>query len=256
MPASAEFVRQMMENLILSIIQMDDARRKSHFRHIGRDAGKLYQGAFSLFYFPDPEEDVFSDFSLLEQLVRLSDFFDRDGVQFHSPCHLNDRGCKEGPAEPFYDLRGGKGAPTPEARERLCTSLFFVGCIQMTLSGTSLLELRATAPVRSKTYSTADIPMQGNDGGTTIVLRAREMDRNVPGWDLTWLFSRSFVADLGKSWTLSTAAQTDVPDTVCSATFVFDNRDAGSRSSGNARIHPVVFSSTGHRQQGGTYHGV
>ena len=135
----AEETRHLMQHLIFRVIHRDNAKSLSHFKYIGFDwngipawylwpkenpgvyaakeswsesNGEFVRAGFTLYYYPHPEEEAFTDFSVVEQLVRVSDFFDTQGVHLFSSCcghgHRHDH-----PAEkPFQDLAKEKGVPT------------------------------------------------------------------------------------------------------------------------------------------------
>ncbi|HWQ62233.1 MAG TPA: hypothetical protein VN521_07970, partial [Negativicutes bacterium] len=147
---------------------------------------------FYLYYYPHPDEDVFADFSLAEQVARVSEVFSSQGVQFYEDCCEHGHGgCRGGP---FQDLRAGKGIPVPAARERLAASLYWVGALTFGWRGGRLRSLTVEAPCRSRTWAIVDIPGPRGDGPA---LRAGDIDRNVPCWQLAWSFVTALAADLG-----------------------------------------------------------
>lgn len=149
---------------------------------------------FSLYYYPHPEEDVFIDFSLVEQAARVSEIFDSKGVRFYEGCSGHGHcGCHE---EPFGDLREGKGIPVPDVRGRLTDSLYWVGALTILWRQNDVNTLTLEAPGRSRTWAIVDIPGP-RDGGPA--LKAGDIDRNVPCWHLAKSFAVALTEDFGRS---------------------------------------------------------
>jgi hypothetical protein len=157
---------------------------------------KLYKNKasadFALYYYPHPEEAVFTDYSFAEQVTRVSELFSREGVAFFSGCceHGHDN-CNE---ERFQDLQEGKGIPTPAARERLSETLFRIGSITLVANNDTLSQAIVQAPIRSRTWSIVDIPCFNS---SELLLNAGEIDRNVPCWELADFFITGLINDIG-----------------------------------------------------------
>jgi len=247
----AEETRHLMQHLIFRVIHRDNAKSLSHFKYIGFDwngipawylwpkenpgvyaakeswsesNGEFVRAGFTLYYYPHPEEEAFTDFSVVEQLVRVSDFFDTQGVHLFSSCcghgHRHDH-----PAEkPFQDLAKEKGVPTPSGRETLCSSLYFVGSIRCTWLSLGLIHFEVESLVRSRTFAVTNIKVPSESADEMrIVVHAREKDRDVPCWHLSWLFSKAFADDLHIPYAIDRYHVPDNPDGVCHARFTFQS---------------------------------
>lgn len=210
--------RSRLEDLLFSLVERGvdkDVRVRMHFKYISFDwvgpcgwffwprrrqgvyllkmqSSALDGDRFFLYYYPHPDEGVFSDFSLAEQAARVSEVFSSQGVGFYEGCPEHGHcDCGE---EPFRDLRQGKGIPVPVARERLSASLYWIGALTFGWRCGQLDVLTLEAPVRSRTWAITDIPGPLGDGPA---LRAGDIDRNAPCWRLAWGFVAALAADLG-----------------------------------------------------------
>ena len=137
----------------------------------------------SLYYYPSLDEPVFEKFSCLEQLVRTSDLFSRSGVDFSTECPHCE--CNEAN---FKDLQGGKGIPTPEARQQISSELFAVGEIMFGWENDQLISIKAEAPCHDRTWAktAVDIP---TETGMVHLLDRDALDRDLPCWELTEQFT-------------------------------------------------------------------
>ena len=212
--------RSEIEELVLHIQRRDDAHERSVFRYMGYDwSGDLgwyfwpkeragvfslkeqdstwheqtLQSVFRLYYYPDLDEETSAMFSLQEQMVRASELFTRQRPKFSACCALHESTSDHPLAEPFADLANGTGIPTVQARQSMCPALFCIGELTFQWEQERLCSCRIEAPIRSQTFAIRDVFLPSVDGqGETLVLKAREIDRNVPCFEL----ARSFVLGL------------------------------------------------------------
>jgi len=215
-----EDIKGIIDGWIHGIIHRDNARDRSNFRYISYDwieprgwffwpkkstgvfalkealnsdygtKGALY---FNLHYFPDIEEDVFSDFSCAEQLVRVSDLFSKEGVEFVAACMLHEHDDNSVHME---DLSNGKGIPALEARERLNPCLFVIAQIGFHFHDAGLAAVSLYAPSRSATMAVRDIVIRENESSEpVVVVGERETDRYAPAWDIAFQFCRDLIED-------------------------------------------------------------
>jgi len=246
----ASDARAEIEELVLRILRRDDAHERSLFRYIGYDwTGdrgwyfwpKGRSGVFALkeqdsaredgdlrtvcrfYYYPDPEEEGSSDFSLQEQLVRSSGLFARRGPEPAACCALHARSS----VEAFADLAHGTGIPTLEARQSLCPSLFCLGCLTFGWERNRLRSCSVEAPIRSRTFAHREVFLPSRDGGETRVLRAREIDRDVPCYDLALSFAHMLFADAELPFTEELQNESYDPDGMGRSLFLF----SGERNS-------------------------
>lgn len=242
---TASDARAEIEDLVLRILRRDDAHERSLFRYLGYDwtgdrgwyfwpkeragayalkeqnsarLGTDLKTVFSLYYYPDIEEDASADFSLQEQMVRSSDLFARSGPELTACCELHARPC----AEAFADLANGTGIPTLEARRSLCPSLFCVGCLTFEWRRDRLCACSVEAAVRSRTFAFRDVVLpDASAGGETLVLEARQLDRDVPCFDLAYSFARMLLTDAELPFTEEFGNGVSGPDGIGRSLFRF-----------------------------------
>lgn len=120
-------------------------------------------------YFPDPADptDCFDDFSVHEQVARLSGAFDNSG------------------------------APSFEGIESLDEGFFWVGSIACAVTaGRDYLEAVLTAPDRWITRHSKGLFATGKNGESIQVVAPGLPDRNVPAWELAWFAFEKFISCL------------------------------------------------------------
>lgn len=144
--------------------------------------------SFILKYYPYPEEALFESFSCAEQVVRLSAYFDNSLIK-HSE-HEKSCACSQ-----HHGRHCGspvqKGIPRLQARADIHPALFGIGKIRLTLRQGRLLQLSADSQDRLMQCSVTGIFVcQGN--GPVQIVAPGEVDRDVPGWQLTWTFLEVF----------------------------------------------------------------
>jgi|GEM_PF-6420205 len=171
-----------------------------------------WRADFLLKYYPCPEENVFEDFSLLEQFIRIRYPFDQ-------------------------------GTPTPESRKELDRNLFTIGKIVIFSHLDSfLLVVESCERLASywKNEFRAKLPT-----GEEIILKEGETDRNVQGWTLSWEYFnflvKAFCSALKSSPTLvalkkfrskpgSTCAEKAIPTAYQMAVMVIPRCNHNSRT--------------------------
>jgi hypothetical protein len=204
-----------MANLMFTATHRPDAREKGAFKYVSFDwtgaTGwffwpKTQLGVYALkadcsespkqpvesdwllYYYPSPQEPLFTTFSCTEQLVRVSDAFSRESVTFSTECPHCD--CESGP---HVDLLDGKGIPTPEVRETLSPDLFHIGTVTLSWNGYELQSLNAQPSQHGQTWTKEPLDIATSDGVQRL-LNAGEMDRNLPCEELTSTFRAMFMA--------------------------------------------------------------
>jgi len=133
---------------------------------------------FLIKYYPHPDEEVFEDFSIREQLVRLSPCFNEE-TRF----------------------------PSETCSQKLHDSFFVVGTLNISANeDLGILRLALQTQDRFTSVLEENLEMKG------VVLReAGAIDRNVPGWQLSWEFYRNllslYTSKLGKPWLIIGVAE-------------------------------------------------
>lgn len=194
--------RILLNNLLFFAMHRPEARDKGAFKYVSADwiglpgwffwpknrTGvfllKLKENVSCLYYYPSLDEPVFEKFSCLEQLVRTSDLFSRSGVDFSTECPHCE--CNE---TNFKDLEGGKGIPTPEARQQISSELFAVGEIMFGWENERLISIKAKAPCRDRTWAKSALDIT-TETGLLRLLEAGALDRDLPCWELTSEFTQ------------------------------------------------------------------
>lgn len=212
-------VRGLFENLLLTLISVDNARSSLRFKYvspewIGRPGwyfwpksrpgvyflrldtacpeGGLWDASFALYYYPHPKEDVFERYSFDEQLTRVSAVFSQEKPEGGCGCLC----AGEPHAGHFADLHDGIGLPVPEVREELNAWLFHIGGVALRWDGERLRRCGIEAVNRSRTWACRDVTLTDEDGHAHTVLRRGEPDRDVPAWELCTAFIGDFLAGL------------------------------------------------------------
>lgn len=209
----------LMEELILSIITDDNAKSRVSFKYVSPEwigspgwyfwpkdrSGVFYikvdhvahkdggvEVVFDLYYYPHPDEDVFADFSYVEQVVRVSELFSKKGVAFTVSCPCQTH-CEQGE---FSDLKEGKGVPVPQYRESISPWLYRIGVTSSFWKGNELQEWGVEAQLFSRTWGIVDKTVPGEDGGMHVMLDRQGKDRDVPAWELAECFCVNLLTDL------------------------------------------------------------
>ncbi|PKM86940.1 MAG: hypothetical protein CVU87_10655 [Firmicutes bacterium HGW-Firmicutes-12] len=209
----------LMEELLLSIITQENAKNRLHFKYVSPEwigmpgwyfwpkdkKGVFYikldrvlnregglECIYILYYYPHPEEEDFAQFTLLEQVARVSDLFSKTGVAFKEacPCHSHSEHGE------FEDLKDGKGVPTPQERESLSPWLFRIGSFETFWKDGVLKECGVEAQVLSRTWAVRDIEFSGDDGEGHTIMEKHSVDRSLSAWALVECFCMNFVSDL------------------------------------------------------------
>nr|WP_257098978.1 CobW family GTP-binding protein [Pseudovibrio flavus] len=121
------------------------------------------QARFSLYYFPDPQEEVFEDFSIQACIEALEEDFIakvRDFPQFPSMCQL-----------------------------------FHVGVLSVSTKGTTSLSIQLESPERDVLVAAEGLTITRADGAE-LKLDAGSIDKNLPSLELAMPFFRSLAASL------------------------------------------------------------
>jgi hypothetical protein len=214
-----EQAKRLFESLVLQLISVEDARNVLHFKYVspewGRKPGWYFwlksrpgvyflrlESAFcqreqlashwQLYYYPHPEESVFEDYSLDEQIVRLSDLFSTAKPDGACQCEC----CEEHSAYDYSDLLNGAGIPLHEIREQLNSWLFCVGDMSFTWEMEKLAHCSVEAPECSLTWAYMDISATDKEGCEIPLLKRYEPDRKIPSWDICHEFTVNLLKDL------------------------------------------------------------
>lgn len=163
---------------------------------------------YLLHYYPSLNETLFNHFSCVEQMIRVSDFFGKQGVQFSTECPHCD--CADAN---FKDLTEGKGIPSPQTRHLLSNELFVVGKIRLIWQNGDLLRIESTAPVRDQTWAEKPVEIAAQ-GGTVRLLEAGSLDRDLPAWAITDCFTKELIRFLPLRILHSSSMSSDQPDPV------------------------------------------
>jgi hypothetical protein len=211
-----------MDPLIFSILAREGGSGASAFRFIGYDwvgrpawffwlkdrpgayhlqershraANARQAVSFTLRYYPDPAERAFAGYSVSEQLLRVSPFFQRPPLLADAPAGAIEEAHHHAPAHlPASD----PGIPAPEERARLHPRLFAVGAMILVWIRDALRGCVLEAPVRSITRATHDLVLPRPGAGEPVrVLQAGEVDRDLPCWEeIAMAFCAAFLQDL------------------------------------------------------------
>lgn len=209
-------VKGYFEELILALINSDNARENLHFKYVShewigspgwyfwpkkRDGvyflklvnAVLLEGGIDtlihVYYYPHPQEDVFRHYSFVEQVTRASYVFSssKPGQSEACPCHSDHQ------HHDFADLQDGLGIPVPQVRNEINPWLYCLGELTCFWKKGQLINLGIEAQTRSQTWSCRSICE--NDMGKTILDR-NEIDRDLPAWELIRAFCLEFLKDL------------------------------------------------------------
>lgn len=203
------------EELFLALINNDNARENLHFKYVSPewignpgwyfwpkgkkgvyclkvvDAVPLKDGIDALlhvYYYPHPQEDVFSKYSFIEQLTRVSHVFEsgKPGSVEACPCHHDHQHNN------FADLQDGLGIPVPVLRSTINPWLYRLGDLICYWEKGKLKSFVIEAQEKSRTWSCRSISEVPGE----VLLDFKEIDRDLPAWELIEDFCRGFVKDL------------------------------------------------------------
>ena len=166
---------------------------------------------FVLKYYPAVEEDAFEDFSCLEQLVRLGDFFEQGEVIIPEnidvcPCcggnheeyaeqhicheHTHQHDCMD--TYKPENVKRSKGIPKLSCRKQLPMNLFQIGTMCFKIHGEELLEATLTAQDAYISYAEDGVKVKDADGTEHQILEPGGVDRKVQGLFLSQRFCSFF----------------------------------------------------------------
>ena len=189
-----DLVRRVMEDTFIPLFLDEQACQKIGFTHISRLIGEMpgwylwtkdrkgafllelvaiepmdmthsisldripeLEASFVLRYYPSPDEPVFKDYALVERLIRLSPFFDQTGT------------------------------PRTENRKEIHESLFMAGNLHLLFDRKlSLAILNVSAQDRWVEVRKDGLAGFDHSGQTIETIPQGFIDRNIPGWELTW----------------------------------------------------------------------
>ncbi len=188
-----DLVRRVMEDMFIPLFLDDQAHHSIGFTHISRLIGeklgwylwtKDQKGAyllelmgvepvefkiphpfpgvaadFTLRYYPDPEEHSFENYALVERQARLGPFFDETGT------------------------------PVFEKQNEIHESLFAVGNLHLAFDHLlRIATLKISAQDRWIEIHGDSLTIQHHSGQPAETIPKGDIDRSVPGWELTWHF--------------------------------------------------------------------
>jgi len=121
-----------------------------------------YWSEFVIRYYPSPNEQVFEDFSFYEKVLRLSEFFDRDG------------------------------RPRSDMKDTFHESYYTVGSMQLIVErNMNMLSLSINSQDRLIDYRMKGVKIESGENKIIWGVKPGGRDRNVPGWELSWrIFDR------------------------------------------------------------------
>jgi hypothetical protein len=141
----------LLEFVDIAPINMGNSKRLDGVPEIGAN--------FILRYYPSPDEPVFEDYALMERLIRLSPFFDQTGT------------------------------PRTENRKEIHESLFMAGNLHLFFDRKlNLAILNVSAQDRWVEVRKDGLAVFDSSGQTIETIPQGSIDRNIPGWELTWSF--------------------------------------------------------------------
>lgn len=212
-------IRGLFEELILTMLNNDNARENLHVKYVSPEwvgnpgwyfwpkerkgvyflkltkvtpLGGGLESLLQLFYYPHPQEDIFRQFSFVEQLTRVSHVFQSTKPQQGEacPCHSQHE------PHDFADLIDGIGVPVPQVRSELNPWLYRLGEVICYWEKGKMVYLGFEAQVRSQTWSYGNIKSVPERGKSKVLLEGYEMDRDLPAWELTKNFCLELLNDL------------------------------------------------------------
>lgn len=233
-----EQAKFLFENLVLQLIATEDARNILHFKYVspvwGQKPGWYFwpksrpgvyflrlessscqgnrlKSHYQLCYYPHPEENVFENYSLDEQIARLSDLFSSIKPDGEYRCEC----CDEPAANDYADLPNGAGIPMPEIREQLNSWLFCIGDMNFNwdVDVEKLESCTVEAPDCSLTWAYMDVFATNKEGLEFSLLKKYEPDRKIPSWDICHEFTVNLLKDLSIIGIGSTLSNDSYDDT-------------------------------------------
>ena len=141
------------------LLELVDIKARDSNSYFGPHTSNILAAEFGLRYYPHPEEDCFKDYAFVERRIRLGSFFDQTGT------------------------------PISEKRKEIDSFLFTVGDFRilfnggLQIAGLSISAQEHWVEVREDGLHAKD-PL----GHTMEVVPKGGIDRNVPGWELSWNF--------------------------------------------------------------------
>ncbi len=132
-----------------------------------QDSPEWITGRWMVRYFPAMDETVLDRFSAIENLARLGPLFDATGT------------------------------PTPAGQKQLHRDLFVVGYVDVRIApDRGFIEIAGISQDRWREIRPEGLYL-GNEGETPVeVVAPGGFDRNVPGWELTFLFYDKLLCSL------------------------------------------------------------
>jgi len=214
-----EQAKELFESTILQMISADGARNNLHFKYVSpewvgnpgwyfwpksrpgvyflrldsaviRENRLLSQ--WQLYYYPHPDEKVFEDYSLDEQLVRLSDLFPKLKPEPACCCECN----QEQSPHSFVDLPSGMGIPLHTIRPLLNSWLFCIGEMRFAWNTGNLEICTVEAPEVSQTWAFMDVFTETDSECRLPLLKKYENDRKIPTWNICCEFSENLTNDM------------------------------------------------------------
>jgi hypothetical protein len=214
-----ERAKGLLERAILQMISADEARNRLHFKYVSPewvgnpgwyfwpksrpgvyflrlDSADIRKNQllslWQLYYYPHPDETVFEDYSLDEQLVRLSNLFPSSEPEPACCCE-----CHQEQSQPsFADLPSGMGIPHYDIRPSLNSWLFCIGEMSFAWNIEKLEICTVEAPEFSQTWAYMDVFAATDSECRLPLLTKFENDRNIPTWKLCSEFSENLMNDM------------------------------------------------------------
>lgn len=180
--------------------------------------GDCERSTFALKYYPAIEESAFEDFSCVEQIVRLGEFFEQGNVSIpenvdvcpccggkyeenvgHHQCHEHSDGehihLKE------HNVERPKGIPKMQCRKQIPDELFQIASIGFIIEGEHLKDISLETQDYCRSYAMEGILIQDAQGDSHELVKPGEIDRNIMGNALSRVFheflKKNFLASLG-----------------------------------------------------------
>lgn len=132
---------------------------------------------FLLKYYPDPEDEVFKDFSCAEQIVRMSSCFEDELVDMVEAGE-NDNFINETIALRF------KGIPKLEKRCFFDQNLFLIGKVLLFMNKEDLIKSALETQTDCMEYSEVGTLLEGQDNQGIDLIKNDEICRKVNGLNL------------------------------------------------------------------------
>lgn len=163
----------------------------------------IEKSTFMLKYYPDPDEEVFEDFSCSEQIIRMSPYFDNSVINIdkeeHDSCpccagghnvHEHGKECKKNLVKSRI-----KGIPKLLKRSFLQPSLFVIGEVEFAMKQDMLLNSALVSQTEFTQFSEDGVYASQDDQVYELVGKG-EVDRRVKGLNLCRTFYDFLVGTL------------------------------------------------------------